>query len=95
MVSFRGQKKVGPRPDRSPLGVLIQNFRRASPPLSYAESTPGMCCEGDEMVQVTRLCQNNTSQDMSQYLPLAAFECSLKKTKYTLYLFSIEIKLVH
>ena len=41
MVSFRGQKKLGPRPDWSPLGGLIQNFRRASPPLSYAESPPG------------------------------------------------------
>ena len=40
MVSFRGQKKLGPRPDRSPLAYrgLIQNFRRASPPLSNAES---------------------------------------------------------
>ena len=36
MVSFRGQKELGPRPDRSPLGV--QNFWRASPPLSYVES---------------------------------------------------------
>ena len=40
MVSFRGQKKLEPRPDWSPLGVLIQNFQRASPPLSYAESPP-------------------------------------------------------
>ena len=31
MVSFRGPKELGPRPDRSPLGV---SFRRASPPLS-------------------------------------------------------------
>ena len=38
MVSFRGQKKLGQRPDRSPFRGLIQNFRRASPPLSYAES---------------------------------------------------------
>ena len=38
MVSFRGQKKLGPRrSDRSPLGGLIQSFRRASPPLSYAD----------------------------------------------------------
>ena len=41
MIAFRGQKKVGPRPDWSPLGSLIQNFRRASPPLSYAEFPPG------------------------------------------------------
>ena len=40
MVSFRGQKKVGPRPDRSPLGGLIQNFRRASPLFSYAKCPP-------------------------------------------------------
>ena len=44
MVSFRGQKKLGPRPDRSLLGVwapgLIQNFRRASVPPSYADSSP-------------------------------------------------------
>ena len=40
VVSFRNQKKLGPRPDRSPFS--IQNFRRASPPLSYAESpAPG------------------------------------------------------
>ena len=24
MVSFRGQKKLGPRPDRSPLGILFK-----------------------------------------------------------------------
>ena len=35
MASLRGQKEVGPRPDWSPLGGLIQNFRRTSPPLSY------------------------------------------------------------
>ena len=35
MVSLRGQKEVGPRPDSSPLGGLISNFRRTSPPLSY------------------------------------------------------------
>ena len=44
MISFRGQKKLGPRPDRSLLGVwapgLIQNFRRASVPPSYAEHPP-------------------------------------------------------
>ena len=43
MASFRGPKKLGPGPDRSPLGGLIQNFQRASPSLSYAESpTPGL-----------------------------------------------------
>ena len=40
MVSFRGQKKLGPSPDRSLLGFFIKIFRRASPPLSYAESLP-------------------------------------------------------
>ena len=40
MVSFRGQKKLGPHPDWSSLGGLIQNFRQASPSLSYAESPP-------------------------------------------------------
>ena len=35
MVSF-SQKQLRPRPDKK----LIQNFRRASPPLSYAESPP-------------------------------------------------------
>ena len=39
MVSFRGQKKLGPRPDRSPLGVEIKisdehphPFHMRSPP---------------------------------------------------------------
>ena len=40
MVSFRSQKKLGPRPDRSPLGGLNQNFRRASLPLSSTECPP-------------------------------------------------------
>ena len=40
MVSFRGPKKLEPRPNWSPLGVLFQNFSRASPPRSYAESSP-------------------------------------------------------
>ena len=47
MVSFRVQKKLGPRPDRSPLGGLIQNFRRASPLFSYAKCPPPLSsCEG-------------------------------------------------
>ena len=41
MIAFKGQKKVGPRPVRSPLGGLIQNFRRASPPLSCGSPPPG------------------------------------------------------
>ena len=33
MASSRGEKKLGPRPDRSPFNRgLIQNFRLASPP---------------------------------------------------------------
>ena len=38
LVSFRGQKKLRV----SFRGLIIQNFRRASPPLSYAESSPGV-----------------------------------------------------
>ena len=40
MVSFRGQKKLGPRPESVSFRGLIQNFRPASLPLSYAESIP-------------------------------------------------------
>ena len=41
MVSFRGQKKLGPHPDLSPtFRGLIQNFWRASPPL-HMGSPPG------------------------------------------------------
>ena len=40
MVSFRGQKKLGPRPGSVSFRGVIQNCRRASPPLSYAESPP-------------------------------------------------------
>ena len=40
MVFFRGQKKVGPRPDWSHLGVLIQNVRRATVPPLYGEPCP-------------------------------------------------------
>ena len=45
MVSFRGQKKLGPRTDRSPLG-FNSKFPTSIPTLSYAESppvTPGRC----------------------------------------------------
>ena len=41
MIAFRGQKKVGPPPDLPPLGDLIQNFRRASPPLLYGSPPRG------------------------------------------------------
>ena len=40
MIAFRGQEKVGPRPDCSPFWGLIQYFRRASPPLSYGSPPP-------------------------------------------------------
>ena len=40
MVSFRVQKKLGPRPGSVSFRGLIQNCRRASPPLSYAECPP-------------------------------------------------------
>ena len=40
MVSFRGQKKAWAPPRSVSFRGLIQNFRRTSPPLSYAESTP-------------------------------------------------------
>ena len=38
VVPFRGQKRLGHA--QIGLGGLIQNFRRASTPLSYAESPP-------------------------------------------------------
>ena len=41
MVSFKGQKKLGATPRSVSFRGLIQNFRRASPPVSYAESPPG------------------------------------------------------
>ena len=47
MVSFRGQKKLGPRPDRSPLGLLFKTsdehphpFHMRSPP----PTPPGLDC---------------------------------------------------
>ena len=40
MVSFRGQKKAWATPRWVSFRGLIQNFRRASPPLSYAEFPP-------------------------------------------------------
>ena len=46
MVSFRDQKKLGPRPDRSPLGGLIQNVRRASPPFHMRSYPPGFIGPG-------------------------------------------------
>ena len=42
MVSFRGKKKKAwATPRLVSFRGLIQNFSRASPPLSYAESPPG------------------------------------------------------
>ena len=40
MVSFRGQKKASVTPRSVSFRGLIQNFRRPSPPLSYAECSP-------------------------------------------------------
>ena len=40
VVSFRGQKKVWATPRSVSFRGLIQNFRRAPTPLSYAESPP-------------------------------------------------------
>ena len=40
MVSFRGQLKAWATPRSVSFRALIQNFRRASPPLSYAETPP-------------------------------------------------------
>ena len=37
MVSFTGKKKFGATPRLVSFRGLIQNFQRASPPLSYAE----------------------------------------------------------
>ena len=35
MVSVRGQKKLGPHPDRSPFRGLIQNFHPTSIPIPF------------------------------------------------------------
>ena len=40
MVSFRGQKKLGPRPDRSPLG-FYSKFPTGIPAPFICESPPG------------------------------------------------------
>ena len=42
MVSFRGHKKAWATPRSVYFRGFIQNFRRASPPLSYAEYPPGL-----------------------------------------------------
>ena len=40
-VSFRGQKTFGLRPDRSPIGGLIQNFPTSIPtPFKYGVPVP-------------------------------------------------------
>ena len=41
LVSFRGKKKTWATPRSVSFRGLIQNFLRASPPLSYAESPTG------------------------------------------------------
>ena len=40
MVSFGGQKKLGPRPDRFPLGVLLKISDEHSHPLHMRNSPP-------------------------------------------------------
>ena len=52
MVSFGGQKKAWATPRSVSFRGLIQNFRRASPPFSYADSLPGMGM-GTPKIEVT------------------------------------------
>ena len=40
MISFRGQKKLGPYPDRSPLGVLFKISDKHPHPFHMWDSTP-------------------------------------------------------
>ena len=61
MVSFRGQKKA------LSFTGLIQNFRRAFPPLSYAESPPG--------TEYSQMAANLVSP---VFLPKMALDASLK-----------------
>ena len=42
MVSFRGQKKLGPRPGRSPLGVLFQISDEYPHPFHMRGPPPGL-----------------------------------------------------
>ena len=42
MVSFKGHKKAWATPRSVYFRGFIQNFRRASPPLSYGEYPPGL-----------------------------------------------------
>ena len=75
MVSFRDQKKLGPRPDRSPLlRGLIQNFRRASKPLSYAEFPP-------PRVEPTFLLSFNTRRHTSMASSAILSKISLKNSE--------------
>ena len=46
MVSFWGPEKASATPISVSFRGLIQNFRRASPPLSYAESPGGLTGDG-------------------------------------------------
>ena len=41
MVSFRGQKKLGPRPDRTPLGVSFKIVDEHPHPFHVRSSPPG------------------------------------------------------
>ena len=40
MVSFRGQQKLGPRPDRSPLGVYFKIFDEHPHPFDMQSPPP-------------------------------------------------------
>ena len=63
MVSFRGQKKAWATSKLVSYRGLIQNFRRASPPLSYAESPPRAAFWG-----CYRGISNNASKAVSERL---------------------------
>ena len=41
MVSFRGQKKLGPRPNRSPLGVYLKILTSIPTPFICGVPPPG------------------------------------------------------
>ena len=42
MIAFRGKKKVGPRPDWSPLGILITIFDEHACPFHMRVPSPGV-----------------------------------------------------
>ena len=47
MVSFRGQKKLGPRPDWSPLGVSFKISDEHPPPFYMRRPPPPPCPRGE------------------------------------------------